>query len=149
MHLMWNNLAAQKCASFIWGQTTASVHNYFHSYMEDKWPILKLYNNGWKLNELASVTYPRYKWLYLDNKGHLKAKVKSKENIPYDLGNMDHPGNENMNNEKDKTEKARAMLTTILARSKSPSSNRYQAFTQNKHKVFYLYLISIVGSILF
>jgi hypothetical protein len=61
MHLAWNNLAEQKCALCTWKQATAAMHQYFHLYMEDKWPLLKLCNNGWKIDELTSITYPGYK----------------------------------------------------------------------------------------
>ncbi|KAG8216466.1 hypothetical protein J3R82DRAFT_6573 [Butyriboletus roseoflavus] len=101
MRLAWNDLATQKRAPFTWGRATASVHDYFHSYMEDKWPILRLCNNGWKLDELASVTYPGYKRSYLDDKGSLKVKVKTEETDLDDVvGDLDHPSNENSSDTK-------------------------------------------------
>ncbi|KAH0835427.1 hypothetical protein J3R83DRAFT_9056 [Lanmaoa asiatica] len=110
MRLAWNDLASQKRAPFTWGRATASVHDYFHSYMEDKWPILRFCNNGWKLDELASVTYPGYKRSYLDNEGNLKGKVKTEETeLDEIVGNSDHPGNENSNDtKKTKNEKTKS-----------------------------------------
>ncbi|KAI9567404.1 hypothetical protein HD554DRAFT_2173514 [Boletus coccyginus] len=114
MCLAWNDLATQKCALFTWGHATASAHDYFHLYMEDKWPLFRLCDNGWKLNELASVTYPGYKWSYLDDEGNLKVKVKTEKMNLDNVGNSDHPGNENSND----------MKKTEIEKSKSDVSNQ-------------------------
>ncbi|KAH0826154.1 hypothetical protein J3R83DRAFT_5572 [Lanmaoa asiatica] len=124
MRLAWNDLAAQKRAPFTWGRATASVHDYFHLYMEDKWPILKLCNNRWKLDELASITYPGYKRSYLDDKGHLKVKVKSEEvaeNTPDDvIGKLDHPGDGNSDDEKNKTNKSKSNDNSLTGQKRRP-----------------------------
>ena len=61
MRLAWNDLIEQKHAPSTWKQATAAAHQSFYSYMEDKWPLLKLCNNRWKLDKLASITYLGYK----------------------------------------------------------------------------------------
>lgn len=69
--------------------------------MEDKWPILRLCDNRWKLDELASVTYPGYKQSYLDNEGNLKVQVKTEEmDLDNIVSNSDHSDNKKSNNAK-------------------------------------------------
>ncbi|KAI9568686.1 hypothetical protein HD554DRAFT_2038685 [Boletus coccyginus] len=132
MHLAWNDLAVQKCAPFTWGCATASAHDYFHSYMKDKWPLFRLCDNGWKLNELASVTYPGYKRSYLDDEDNLKVKVKTKEMDLDNVGNSNHPGNENSNDIKRlKSRKARVMSATRSVRRSSKCNER---FPQKKNR---------------
>lgn len=155
MRLAWNNLAAQKCTPFTWRHTTASVHNFFHSYMEDKWPILRLCNNGWKLDKLASVTYPGYKWLYLNDKGHLKVKVKTEENTPVDdNGNLNHVGNENSNNEnltdkKNKPEKSKSDANIHTGQKRKSLNQPKPGIHLKRTKGIYLYLIPNADSIVF
>ena len=72
--------------------------------MGNKWPLLKLCNNGWKLDELASITYPGYKRSYLDKEGNVKAKVKIEERETDNATTSTDPNhvnnvNENSNND--------------------------------------------------
>ncbi|KAI6110298.1 hypothetical protein EDD16DRAFT_1522314 [Pisolithus croceorrhizus] len=70
----WVELVHQELAPPSWGQLSASTRQFIHSLMESTYPDFKLANNSWKLDYLASTTYPAWWKGTLDDNGKWKQK---------------------------------------------------------------------------
>lgn len=79
----WSELVARKIAPHSWGKLSASGRQLIHSFMEHKFPLFKLANNGWKLDHLATTTYPAWCRNNLDANGDRKSggNIKKEDNI--------------------------------------------------------------------
>ncbi|KAG8217047.1 hypothetical protein J3R82DRAFT_5038 [Butyriboletus roseoflavus] len=55
--VFWD-LAIKGVALKSWGKASVSAKNIVRDYMEHNWPSLRLAENGWKLEHLASLDYP-------------------------------------------------------------------------------------------
>ncbi|KAI5994181.1 hypothetical protein EDD15DRAFT_2435236 [Pisolithus albus] len=74
----WVELVHKDVAPPSWGKLSASARRFIHNLMESSFPDFKLTNNGWKLDYLASTTYPAWRKGTLDDNGKWKQK-KGKE----------------------------------------------------------------------
>lgn len=70
----WVELVHRELAPPSWGRLSASARQFIHSLMESSYPDFKLANNGWKLDYLASTTYPAWRKGTLDDNGKWKQK---------------------------------------------------------------------------
>ncbi|KAG1838384.1 hypothetical protein DFJ58DRAFT_846096 [Suillus subalutaceus] len=62
----WSELVTRKIAPHSWGKLSASGRQLIHNFMENEFPLFKLANNGWKLDHLATTTYPAWRRNNLD-----------------------------------------------------------------------------------
>ncbi|KAI6018419.1 hypothetical protein EDC04DRAFT_2902132 [Pisolithus marmoratus] len=74
LHGGWVELVHQELAPPSWGRLSASAHQFIHGLMETTYPHFKFTNNGWKLDYLASNTYPAWRKGNLDDSGRWKQK---------------------------------------------------------------------------
>ncbi|KAI5990939.1 hypothetical protein EDD15DRAFT_2197730 [Pisolithus albus] len=74
----WAELANQQLAPTSWGRVSASNRKFIHDLMENAYPMFRFATNGWKLDYLASTTYPAWRKVHLDDNGRWKPK-KGKE----------------------------------------------------------------------
>ncbi|KAI6007022.1 hypothetical protein EDD15DRAFT_2190659 [Pisolithus albus] len=70
----WVELVNRELAPPSWGRLSASGRQFIHSLMENAFPDFKFTNNGWKLDYLASTTYPAWRKAMLDDNGKWKQK---------------------------------------------------------------------------
>ncbi|KAI6032427.1 hypothetical protein EDC04DRAFT_2898257 [Pisolithus marmoratus] len=70
----WVEVVNQELAPPSWGRLSASTQQFIQSLMESAYPDFKFANNGWKLNYLASMTYPAWWKESLDDNGQWKQK---------------------------------------------------------------------------
>ncbi|KIM62273.1 hypothetical protein SCLCIDRAFT_120100, partial [Scleroderma citrinum Foug A] len=91
LHGGWVELVHWELAPPSWGRLSASARQFIHNLMESTFQDFKFANNGWKLNYLASTTYPAWWKGKLDENGRWKPKkgndVKMEDND--DDGNGD------------------------------------------------------------
>ncbi|KAG2337327.1 hypothetical protein BDR05DRAFT_993076 [Suillus weaverae] len=69
----WSELVTCKIAPQSWGKLSASGRQLIHIFMENEFPLFKLTNNGWKLDHLATTTYPAWRRNNLDANGYWKS----------------------------------------------------------------------------
>ncbi|KAG2152969.1 hypothetical protein DEU56DRAFT_958276 [Suillus clintonianus] len=69
----WSELVTRKIAPHSWGKLSASGRQLIHTFMEHEFPLFKLANNGWKLDHLATTTYPAWRRNNLDANGDWKS----------------------------------------------------------------------------
>ena len=62
----------------VWGELDASGRKFFHSFVEDAYPLFKCTHGGWKLDKLAHMNYPAWKAEHLDKTGNLLSKEDRK-----------------------------------------------------------------------
>ncbi|KAI6035802.1 hypothetical protein EDC04DRAFT_2897575 [Pisolithus marmoratus] len=74
LHGGWVELFNWELAPPSWGRLSASAQQFIHSLMESAYPDFKFANNGWKLDYLASMTYPAWQKGSLDDNGKWKQK---------------------------------------------------------------------------
>ncbi|KAI5987578.1 hypothetical protein EDC04DRAFT_2912923 [Pisolithus marmoratus] len=74
LHGGWVELINQELAPPSWGRLSASAWQFIHSLMESAYLDFKFANNGWKLDYLASMTYPAWQKRSLDDNGKWKQK---------------------------------------------------------------------------
>ncbi|KAI6035907.1 hypothetical protein BKA83DRAFT_4119883 [Pisolithus microcarpus] len=74
----WAELVNRQLAPTSWGRLSASGHKFIHDLMENAYPMFRFATNGWKLDYLASTTYPAWRKVHLDDNGRWKLK-KGKE----------------------------------------------------------------------
>ncbi|KAI5995916.1 hypothetical protein EDD15DRAFT_2420965 [Pisolithus albus] len=74
LHGGWVELVYKDLAPPSWGKLSASARQFIHNLMESSFPDFKLANNGWKLDYLASTTYPAWQKGTLDDNGKWKPK---------------------------------------------------------------------------
>ncbi|KAI5997086.1 hypothetical protein EDD15DRAFT_2194754 [Pisolithus albus] len=73
----WAELVKQKLAPKSWGRLPASGRKFIHDLMENAYLMFRFATNGWKLDYLASTTYPAWRKVHLDENGKWKVrKVK-------------------------------------------------------------------------
>ncbi|KAI6104463.1 hypothetical protein EDD16DRAFT_1707685 [Pisolithus croceorrhizus] len=70
----WVELMHRKLAPLSWGRLSATACQFVHDLMEGTYPDFKFANNGWKLDYLASNTYPAWRKGKLDDNGRWKQK---------------------------------------------------------------------------
>ncbi|KAI6004688.1 hypothetical protein EDD15DRAFT_2444064 [Pisolithus albus] len=70
----WVELVHKDVVPLSWGKLSARTHQFIHNLMESSFPDFKLANNGWKLDYLASTTYPAWQKGMLDDNGRWKQK---------------------------------------------------------------------------
>ncbi|KAI5992513.1 hypothetical protein EDD15DRAFT_2197084 [Pisolithus albus] len=70
----WVELVDLKLAPLSWGRLSARGRRFIHGLMESAYPDFKFANNGWKLDYLASTTYPAWRKASLDDNGKWKQK---------------------------------------------------------------------------
>ncbi|KAI5980856.1 hypothetical protein EDD15DRAFT_2421529 [Pisolithus albus] len=70
----WVELVYKDLAPLSWGKLSASARQFIHNLMESSFPDFKLANNGWKLDYLASTTYPAWRKGTLDDNRKWKPK---------------------------------------------------------------------------
>jgi len=70
----WVELVHQELAPPSWGRLSASARQFIHNLMESTFQDFKFANNGWKLDYLASTTYPAWQKGKLDENGRWKPK---------------------------------------------------------------------------
>jgi hypothetical protein len=71
----WSELVNRKIAPQSWGKLTASGRQLIHSFMENEFPLFKFAKNGWKLDHLATSTYPAWRRSNLDSNCNWKSSV--------------------------------------------------------------------------
>ncbi|KAI5990605.1 hypothetical protein EDD15DRAFT_2279342 [Pisolithus albus] len=70
----WVELVHKDVVPPSWGKLSAGARQFIHNLMERSFPDFKLANNGWKLDYLASTTYPAWQKGTLDDNGRWKQK---------------------------------------------------------------------------
>ncbi|KAI6004767.1 hypothetical protein EDD15DRAFT_2444292 [Pisolithus albus] len=70
----WVELVHKDLAPPSWGRLAAGACQFIHGLMESTYPHFKFANNGWKLDYLASNTYPAWRKGKLDDNGKWKQK---------------------------------------------------------------------------
>ncbi|KAG9312700.1 hypothetical protein JVU11DRAFT_7123 [Chiua virens] len=100
-----------------WKKLPENYHADSTSYMEDdrglrdviikEWPLLRLCNDGWKLEDLATITYPDWKRSNLNSNGTLKANSCGKKSGEADgtADDSENLGNEDGNEDEDEDNK--------------------------------------------
>ncbi|KAG0694272.1 hypothetical protein DFH29DRAFT_880830 [Suillus ampliporus] len=73
LHGGWSELVTCKITPHSWGKLSASGRQLIHNFMEHEFPLFKLANNGWKLDHLATMTYPAWRRNNLDINGDWKS----------------------------------------------------------------------------
>jgi len=74
LHGGWVELVHREIAPPSWGRLSASARQFIHNLMEGTFKDFKFANNGWKLDYLASTTYPAWCKGKLDENGRWKPK---------------------------------------------------------------------------
>ena len=69
MELAWSH-----CAPQVWGKLDTTGRKFFHSFVEEAYPLFKCAQGGWKLDKLAQMKYPAWKGEHLDKTGALISK---------------------------------------------------------------------------
>lgn len=70
----WAELVNWQPAPMSWGRLPASGRKFIHDLMENAYPMFKFATNGWKLDYLASTSYPAWQRVHLDENGRWKVK---------------------------------------------------------------------------
>ncbi|KAI6145831.1 hypothetical protein BKA82DRAFT_145086 [Pisolithus tinctorius] len=70
----WAELANHKLAPKSWGRLCASGRQLTHNLMESTFPLFRFAKNGWKLDYLASNSYPAWWKTHLESEGNWKMK---------------------------------------------------------------------------
>ena len=73
----WSELVNRKIAPQSWGKLSASGRQLIHSFMENEFPLFKFAKNGWKLDHLATSTYPAWRRSNLDGNCGWKSGVNA------------------------------------------------------------------------
>ncbi|KAG1719987.1 hypothetical protein EDB19DRAFT_1836279 [Suillus lakei] len=109
----WSKLLSRKMAPQSWGKVLASGRQLIHSLMEDTFPLFKFADNGWKLDYLATSSYPSWHRNNLDSDNNCKSRdsVKKEEE--------DAADDDDTNNEQ--TSKKHRCPTMSPVESKVPS----------------------------
>ncbi|KIK15824.1 hypothetical protein PISMIDRAFT_114541 [Pisolithus microcarpus 441] len=87
----WVELVNQELVPLSWGRLSASAWQFVHGLTENAYPDFKFANNRWKLDYLASTTYPAWQKGSLDNNGKWKQK---KGKVPKNEDNNDDDSTE-------------------------------------------------------
>jgi hypothetical protein len=75
MREIWRELESKGMAPATWGKSNSTVRNFFRKRMYDLAPELRLCENNWKLDHLATLTYPGwYRKHVLKDSGTLKTE---------------------------------------------------------------------------
>jgi len=73
----WTELAQRKMAPDTWGKASTSARQFIRSIMEKNYPIFKLAEDGWKLENLCTYSYPSWHLRHLDANGNLKKHTRN------------------------------------------------------------------------
>ncbi|KAG1768398.1 hypothetical protein EDD22DRAFT_949601 [Suillus occidentalis] len=120
----WCELLSRKMAPQSWGKVSASGRQLVHSLMEGTFPLFKFADNGWKLDYLATSSYPSWRRNNLDSDNNCKSRdgIKKEEEANDD-------NNNNTNDEQ--TSKKRRRPTMSPVESKVPSKKtKVDSFAQ-------------------
>ncbi|KAI6137697.1 hypothetical protein BKA82DRAFT_4369942 [Pisolithus tinctorius] len=63
----WAELVNWQMAPTTWGRLSASGCTFIHNLMENAYPMFKFAHDGWKLEFLASTSYPAWRKTYIDD----------------------------------------------------------------------------------
>ncbi|KAI6139506.1 hypothetical protein BKA82DRAFT_154100, partial [Pisolithus tinctorius] len=74
LHGGWAELVNWQMAPTTWGRLSASGCTFIHNLMENAYPMFKFAHDGWKLEFLASTSYPAWQKTYIDDNGRWKLK---------------------------------------------------------------------------
>ncbi|KAG1723999.1 hypothetical protein EDB19DRAFT_1915764 [Suillus lakei] len=119
----WSELLSHKMAPQSWGKVSASGRQLIHSLMEDMFPLFKFADNSWKLDYLATSSYPSWRQNNLNSDNNRK----SRDSVKKEEENADN--NNNTNNEQ--TSKKRRCPTMSPVESKVPSKKtKIDSFAQ-------------------
>ncbi|KAG1780967.1 hypothetical protein EV702DRAFT_1042653 [Suillus placidus] len=75
----WSELLSRKMAPQSWGKVSASGRQLVHSLMEGTFPLFKFADNGWKLDYLATSSYPSWRRNNLDSDNNHKSRDSIKK----------------------------------------------------------------------
>ncbi|KAG1861625.1 hypothetical protein F4604DRAFT_1683978 [Suillus subluteus] len=102
----WSELLNRKIAPQSWGKATASARQLIHTLMEDAYPLFKFADDGWKLDYLATTSYPSWRCNNLDSDDR-----KSRDSIKKEDDDDDDDDDTNSN---EQTGKKRKWLTASV-----------------------------------
>lgn len=121
----WMELAQHKMAPDTWGKASTSAWQFIHLTMEKKYPIFKLAEDGWKLENLCTYSYPSWRLHHLDVDGNLKKNVRNtvkeetsdedkdlKDHKPIVKKRKGHADTSRLSSKKHKGESYHAILST-------------------------------------
>jgi hypothetical protein len=106
---IWRSLYERGIAPETWGQATKEVREEYCQEMESEYPVLRLCNNHWKANALATAIYSQWRRIY-DRKSRACQDDNNNEDDSSDSNNSDDDTGDGTNGPPRK--KARA--TTVL-----------------------------------
>lgn len=129
----WSELLSRKMAPQSWGKVSASGRQLVHSLMEDTFPLFKFADNGWKLDFLATSSYPSWRRNNLDSDNNRKSRDSVKKEDDDDANDDDDDTND------EQTSKKRRRPTMSPVESKVPSK-------KTKGVCFYCHSISLIIS---
>ncbi|KAG1830788.1 hypothetical protein EV424DRAFT_1374497 [Suillus variegatus] len=108
-----------------WGKVSASGRQLVHSLMEDTFPLFKFADNGWKLDFLATSSYPSWRRNNLDSDNNRKSRDSVKKEDDDDANDDDDDTND------EQTSKKRRRPTMSPVESKVPSKKtKVDSFVQ-------------------
>jgi hypothetical protein len=130
----WSELLSRKMAPQSWGKVSASGRQQVHSLMEGTFPLFKFADNGWKLDYLATSSYPSWRRNNLDSDNNRKSRdgIKKEEEEANDDDDDDDTNDE-------QTSKKRRRPTMSPVESKVPNK-------KTKGACFYCHSISLTVS---
>ncbi|KIN96963.1 hypothetical protein M404DRAFT_32802 [Pisolithus tinctorius Marx 270] len=70
----WAELVNRQMVPTTWGRLSASGRTFIHNLMENAYLMFKFAHDGWKLEFLASTSYPAWRKTYIDDNGRWKSK---------------------------------------------------------------------------
>ena len=114
----WVELVHREIAPPSWGRLSASARQFIHNLMEGTFKDFKFANNGWKLNYLASATYPAWRKGKLDENGRWKPKKGKGVNIE------DNNGNKDDKDEDDSTDEVGMKRKALAFKSEGPGPEK-------------------------
>ncbi|KAG1833179.1 hypothetical protein EV424DRAFT_1623364 [Suillus variegatus] len=121
----WSELLSRKMAPQSWGKVSASGRQLVHSLMEDTFPLFKFADNGWKLDFLATSSYPSWHRNNLDSDNNRKSRDSVKKEDDDDANDDDDDTND------EQTSKKRRRPTMSPVESKVPSKKtKVDSFVQ-------------------
>ncbi|KIK29825.1 hypothetical protein PISMIDRAFT_88303 [Pisolithus microcarpus 441] len=93
----WAELVNRQLAPMSWGRLSASGRKFIHDLMENAYPMFRFATNSWKLDYLASTSYPAWRKVHLDENGRWKVrKVKGLKTEDDDDNDNDSAGEVSM-----------------------------------------------------
>ncbi|KAG1894231.1 uncharacterized protein F5891DRAFT_985231 [Suillus fuscotomentosus] len=96
----WSELLNQKIVPQSWGKVTDSARQLIHMLMEDAYQFFKFADDGWKLDYLATTSYPSWRRNDLDSDDR-----KSRDNVKKEDNDDDDDNDTNSNEQTGKKRK--------------------------------------------